>query len=469
MSIKLRSALMPRAPFRRAASTAVLACALLAGLSGPGSAQSLIEALSAAYETNPTLLGARSRLRAVNESVPQALGGWRPSVEFKGAVGYARDEVLEPPAPRVTEHLFPRKAELAVTQPLIDATVGSAVAGAEDLVRAQRAVLADTEQTVLLRAAQAYVDVAQAQESLRLRQETEQLLAGEVDNIERRLRINEATVTDLDQTLSRLAGARADTATALAQLNQSRKDFRLVTGIEPGALPMPGALGGLPAGLESAVAEAREANPNVIAAGFQERAAREDVARALGSLYPTLGLTGSLTQNHETLSEDSEETIASVGLAVTVPLYQQGVVSSGVREAKETASQRRLATEQARRDAEQSADQAWQSLTAATSRLHTFREQVDLAYRALEGVRREYRLGDKTVDDLLDQIQELKEAELGRVAAERDEVLAGFQLLSAVGRLHAGELGLPVALYDPELDYRRVRNAWFGLEAAGTD
>ncbi|SMF03864.1 outer membrane protein/outer membrane protein, adhesin transport system [Tistlia consotensis] len=464
----VRPALSTRASFRRLILAASLGV-LLAGTPRPGAAQSLIDALSSAYETNPDLLGARSALRAVNEGVPQALGGWRPTVEFTGSAGYSREAYTEPPLPRVVEHLYPRESELAVTQPLFDAATASSVAGAEALVRAQRADLASTEQQVLLDAAQAYLDVAANLQILQLRHETEKALGDQISSIEQRLQIHEATRADLDQARSRLAGARADTADALSQLNQSRKSFRLVTGLEAGTLPLPASLAGLPASRDEAIAQARRANPGVIAAGFREQAARDDIEKALGALYPSLDLAGSVAQNYDTLSKDSSETTATLGLSVTVPLYQQGVVYSEVRQAKQTASQRRLATEKARRTAEQSAEDAWQTLVAARTRLTAYQEQVKAAAQALSGVRREYRLGDKTISDLLDQLLELKNAQIGAVGAARDEVLADFQLLSAVGRLNAGELGLPVEVYDPDLDYQKVRNAWFGLDAPGAE
>ncbi len=435
----------------------------------PAAAQSLIDALSSAYETNPDLLGARAALRAVNEGVPQALGGWRPTVEITGSAGYTYEAFREPPEDRVVEHLYPREGEIELTQPLFDATTAASVAGAEALVRAQRADLASTEQQVLLDAAEAFLDVAANQETTRLRRETESVLLEEIASIEQRLRINEATRTDLDQAVSRLAGARAETANAVAQLNQSLKSFLLITGLQAGELPLPASLRGLPDSREQAIAQAVEANPAVIAAGFRELAAKEDIDEALGALFPTLDLSGSVAQNYDTLSEDSDETTAAVGLSVTIPLYQQGVVYSEVREARQTASQRRLASEKARRTAEQSAEDAWQSLVAAQTRLAAYREQVEAADEALAGLRRGYLLGDETVSDLLDQVLELQNAQIDAVGAARDEVLAGFQLLSAVGRLNAAELGLPVSVYDPELDYRKVRNAWFGLDAPGAD
>jgi len=225
---------------------AVCLASVAFAIPGTSAAQSLVDALSAAYETNPDLLGARAELRSVNEEVPQALGGWRPSVEVTGSVGYDYSSLTEPPAPRVDEHLYPRKGEIEVTQPLFDAQIGPGVEGAEALVQAQRAALASVEQKVLLAAAKAYLEVAANQRTLELRREIESALENEIETVERRLRINEATRSDLDQALSRLAGAQSDTAQALAELNQSLKAFSLVTELEAGRLSVPPSLQGLP-------------------------------------------------------------------------------------------------------------------------------------------------------------------------------------------------------------------------------
>jgi TolC family type I secretion outer membrane protein len=453
----------------RSLAVAVCVAGALAAAPAPAAAQSLIEALGSAYRTNPSLLGARAELRSVNEEVPQAVGGWRPSVAVTGSAGYDYTDLTEPPAPRVDQHLYPRQAEIAVTQPLFDAGIAPGIDGAEALVQAQRAELASVEQQILLAAAQAYLNVATSQRVLALRRDLERALSEEIALIERRLGINEATRSDLDQARARLAGAESDTAEALAQANQSLKAFALVTGLEAGSLAMPAALQGLPETRDAAIQRARTANPSVIAAGFRERAAEEDVREALGALFPSLDLKGSVTRAYDTLSEDSDETTAAIGLSVTIPLYQKGIAYSEVRQARQTASQRRLATEQARRNAEQAAEEAWQDTLAARSQRAAFARQAAAAEDALEGLRRAYRLGDATVSDLLDQLRELKGARIGAVEAARDEVIANFRLLQAVGRLNAFELGLPVEIYDPQADYRAVRDAWFGTGAPGTE
>ena len=82
---------------------------------------------------------------------------------------------------------------------------------------------------------------------------------------------------------------------------------------------------------------------------------------------------------------------------------------------------------------------------------------------ALEGVRQENAVGARTILDILDAEQELLDSQVNLVRSQRDEIVAGFEVLSAIGRLSARDLNLPVDIYDPEVDYLKVRNTWFDL------
>ena len=152
---------------------------------------------------------------------------------------------------------------------------------------------------------------------------------------------------------------------------------------------------------------------------------------------------------------------------LSLPIYQQGFVSSQVREAKQLLSQRRLQLDEARRTAEQDAVAAYEALATARAQILAFQAQVDSAQIALEGVRQENAVGARTVLDVLDAEQELLDAQVSLVGAQRDEIVAGFQVLAAQGRLNAVELGLPVEVYNPVVDYQAVRDRWFGLSAPG--
>ena len=105
----------------------------------------------------------------------------------------------------------------------------------------------------------------------------------------------------------------------------------------------------------------------------------------------------------------------------------------------------------------------------AQAQIRSFESAVASAEIALEGVRQENEVGARTILDILDAEQELLNSQVSLVGAQRDEVVAGYQVLSAIGRLNAGFIGLPVEVYDVEADYRAVRDKWYGLGAPGTE
>ena len=457
--------------------TAVRRVSLLAGslavvafISGslPAAAQTLDEALVQTYQANPTLSAGRAQLRATNERVPQALSGWRPLVEAQGTGGKAIDDDVRPTAGN--EGRSPASADLTVTQPLYRG--GRTVAGterAENEVLAQRARLATTEQNVLLSAVTAYADVWRDQSVLALNINNEQVLMRQLEATQDRFDVGELTRTDVAQSESRLSSATADRIGAQGNLSSSRATFENVIGIFPGDLVQPPVPDGLPESQQVIVDLAESANPSVLATSFDELAALRSVREVAGELLPSVELQGSVGYQHERTSRTSEGSTAEVLAVVRVPLYQQGSVSSRVREAKQVASQRRLLVREAIRQARDDAISAWESLLTARAQIAALQQSVRANEIALEGVRQENNVGARTVLDVLDAEQELLDAQVSLVSAQRDEVVASFSVLSAIGRMTAADLGLGTAVYNPEEDYRAVRESWFGLDAPGTE
>jgi TolC family type I secretion outer membrane protein len=431
-------------------------------------AQSLEEALIQTYQTNPTLSAARAELRATNERVPQALSGWRPLVEAEGSAGKAYDDDVRPV--NGDEGRSPAGADLTVTQPLYRG--GRTVAGterAENEVLAQRARLSDTEQTVLLNAVTTYADVWRDQSVLQLNRNNEQVLSRQLEATQDRFDVGELTRTDVAQSESRLSSATADRIGAEGNLSSSRSNFENVVGVYPGVLEQPPMPTDLPQDREAIVDLAESANPNVLATNYDELAALRSVREVTGELLPRVELQGSVGYQHERSSRTSEGSSAEVLAVVTVPLYQQGAVSSRVRESKQVASQRRLLVREAIRQARDDAISAWESLLTARAQIAALQQTVRANEIALEGVRQENAVGARTVLDVLDAEQELLDAQVNLVSSQRDEVVAAFQVLTAIGRMTAADLALDTAVYDPEGDYRAVREKWFGLDAPGTE
>lgn len=445
----------------------LLATAIAVGCLGASAAQaqSLNEVFSAAYNNNPTLLAARAALRATDEGVPQALSGWRPTVSLTGEYGRQRNEYDPSTTTQPSATLDPRTTSLTVSQPLYrGGRTEAATDSAEALVLAGRQDLASTERRVLLDAVTAYMDVVQNQAVLDLNRNNEEVLRRQLDAVRERFRVGEITRTDVAQSESRLSRATADRIFSEGALVSSRAVLARIIGEMPRTLVSPPPLPQLPANEDEALAIAYDENPDLLGARFREVAAKYDVRAVSGALLPTVSVNGSLSKADETTRSNLETESAKIALQLTVPLYEGGQVYSQTRQRKQTHNQRRIQVEEQRRAVRQAVVQAWENLGTARSNITARRAQVDAARIALEGVQQEAEVGSRTVLDVLDQEQEYLDARVAEVRARRDEYVAGFTLVSSVGRLTARQLTLPVDYYDPEANYKRVRDKWFGTD-----
>ncbi len=426
------------------------------------------EALAAAYRNNPTLQAERAGLRGVDEGVPQALSNWRPDAEVTGDV--ARSATFTSTRTERDQIRTPRGVELSLTQPLFRGfrTV-AATREAESQVRAARARLTATEQEVLLDAVRAYMDVVSDLAVLELNTSNEQVLARQLKATRERFRVGELTRTDVKQAEARLTGATTDRIQAEGDLEASRATYRKVIGETPENLikPQRAFMGKAPPDKAVALKLANDDNPGVIAAIYDERVARHNVDEVRGELLPSLELSATLSRDMESTGNKSRADEKSIMMTLTMPLYQSGAVHSRLREAKQAVGRGRFLTDQARLDAVEEATHAWEALGTAQARIISFSSQVKANEIALDGVRREAEVGARTVLDILNAEQELVDTEVKRVQAQRDEVVALFELKAAMGQLTARHLGLPVAYCDPARHYEEVRDRWLGTRIRG--
>ncbi len=450
------------------ALAAPAAAALIAwsGTLGPCWAETLNEALAAAYTGNPTLLAARAELRGVNERVPQELSNYRPSAFVDGETGVQRINNNN----NGWETNQPYDVLLDVEQPLYRG--GRTVAGvaqAEAEVQAQRARLLSVEQEVLLAAVTAYMDVWRDEAELQLNINNEKVLGRQLEATQDRFDVGELTRTDVAQSQSRLARATAERVGAEGRLTASEAIYQEVIGNPPdlSGLAPPETLAALPGRQDDVVGAALDSNPDVISARFDQSAAEHQIAVSRGQLLPEAFLTGEARHSRDLGSSDNDTDFVRGAVEATVPIYQQGRVSSQVRQSKQISSQRRSEVERSARGAERRAVDSWTELETARAQSESFRAEVRSTEIALEGVRQENAVGARTILDILDAEQEFLDAQVNLIRAQRDEIVAGYAVLAAIGRLTARDLALNVDPYNPEDDYRAVRDRWFGLDAPG--
>ena len=430
----------------------------------PARANSLQDALVQAYQNNPALLAERARLRATDEGVSQALSNWRPTVSITGDAGYQFRSRTLSGGDKGSNTTLPRGAALSIDQNLYrGGRTSAATRQAENLVRSDRARLLRTEQSVMLSAVTAYVGVVRDTAVLNLNVNNERVLMRQLEATRDRFSVGEVTRTDVAQAESRMSRATAERIRAEGDLVNSRAAYQNVVGTAPGKLEPAKPLKDLPANEIETVKFALERSFAVVEADFVERAARDQVDEVTGELLPTVTLSGDMSRDFETVNSESETDTVSITATLSVPLYQSGSVSSRIRAAKQVVAQRRNERNRAVRDAREAGTRAWEDLKTAQAQIRSFTDQVRATEIALEGVQQEALVGSRTVLDVLDAEQELLDARVSLVRAERDEVVAAYQLRSAVGRLTAESLNLPVKEYDITKNYRRVRNKWFGL------
>jgi len=430
--------------------------------SGAALSQTLDEAMAQAYASNLELLAARAALRATDELLPQALAGWRPTVTLSASAGKERLDTTTSTSQDVSNRT-PVSGTLTVRQPLFRGfRTQAASQQAKSEIQRQRADLVATEQTVLADTVAAYVDAVRDKAVLELRLNNEQVLTRQLEATQDRFRVGELTRTDVAQAESRLAGAFSDRIAAVGSLLSSRAVYERVVGVPPGDLVDPDLPGLLPESLAIALSQARIRNPAVVQAEFAAQAATAEVAAISGEFLPTVNLIGSVSSQEDTLGANSARESASITAELSVPLYQSGSVYSRVRQAKQRQSQRRIEVDDARRRAAESANLTWQEFQTTTASISSREAQVEASDLALEGVRQESLVGARTVLDVLDAEQELLDARVSLVGARRDQVVAAYRLLAAIGLLTATELALAVDLYDMDDNYKGVRGRFFG-------
>lgn len=456
------------------------AVALGVALSGLASvagarADTLESALMQAYANNPSLNSQRASVRVTDENVPQALAGYRPriSVTATGGTQQLSTETKTIAANGATTYNTlsgynaPFSAGITATQTLFNGfQTANRTRQAESQVLAARAILRNTEQSVMLDAATAYMNLLRDTAILDLQRRNVEVLQEQLRQTRDRFNVGEVTRTDVAQSESRLASGRSQVLTAESNYKASAAFYRRVIGANPGKL-QPGTPVDRfsPSTLPAAVSLGTATNPSVISAEYNVDVAQHQVKVAEGALYPTLSVQGSFQKNLGVVGNLStiESYNASFLGTLSVPIYQGGSEYSLVRQAKETLGQRRLDLDTARDTARQNVVQSWGQLEAAKANIEATQAQVQASEIALNGVREEARVGQRTTLDVLNAQQELVNARVSLVSAQRDRVVASFTLLAAVGRLAPPVLGLRVPVYDAQVHYEQVRDSWAGL------
>ena len=447
------------------ATVAVFVVSGVADCSAPVHAETISSALSRAYGGNPDLNQQRAAGRASDEGVSRAVSGYRPQLSATGSYGYNQINgkltgfAVKGPS-------YPTTAGVTLTQNVFNGfqTLNS-VRQAESNVLQSRETIRNTEQNTLQNGATAYMNVLRDTAILDLNKNNITVLEEQLRQTRDRFKVGEVTRTDVAQAESSLATARSNYFTAQSNLENSIAVYRQIIGVQPSRLEAARPIDALlPRALPEAVSLALSEHPAIQAALHNVDVAAAQVKINEAQLYPTVNLVGNFENNTEYSGVPTNHFWnGSILGQLSVPIYSGGATFALVRQSKELLSQAQLQADIQRDSVRASVVSSWGQLESAKAVIRSSQAAVKSAEIALDGVREEARVGQRTTLDVLIAQQTLLSARVNLVSAQRDRVVASYAVMAAVGQLSAANLSLDVVQYNPTIHYTQVRDKWFGL------
>jgi len=456
----------------------LMGAALGLSIAGSTAAETLADAITLAYQTNPSLQAERAQVRADDEEYVQARAGYRPTVNASASYGYNDNDN----AVFGVNTSNTSSAAVSVNQPIytggrvaaqIDVAKADISSGREELRRAELSLI----QGVIV----AYVDVRRDQAQLTIADDNVTILSRQQDQTAAEFEFGEVTRTDVAQSQARLEQARAQLAIAHATLEQARAAYAAVVGQGPGELAEEPPIDNfLPSTIDRAFDLAEQNNPQLLQASYVERASAARLAEAKAQTRPSIGLSGAYGYNGGgpqvggvavgALGGGAFSHFArdvTISATASVPLFAGGLYASQIRQASEQDNVSRDGVEVARRQVLQSISQAWNALLGAKSSVTAYEGQVKADATAYDGVRAEQEGGLRTVVEVLNAEQELEASKLALAAARHDEYVAAADVLVAIGSVEANAFAPNELLYDPTTNFNKVRHAFGGVPWEG--
>ena len=428
-------------------------------------AETISAALARAYMGNPDLNQQRAATRASDENVSKANSGYRPTVSGTAQFGYAKtDGTLF--SQNVRSNTFPNSAGFTVTENVFNGNrTTNGVRQAESQVHLSREQTRNTEQNTLQNGATAYMNVLRDTAILELNKNNITVLEEQLRQTRDRFNVGEVTRTDVAQAESSLATARSQYFTAQANLQTSIANYRQIIGVQPKRLEAARPIDRLlPPSLDEAVRVSLAEHPSVQAAFHNVDSAALQVQINEGALYPTVNVVAGVQQQNAQQGLPTYSVFSATVLAqLNVPLYQGGQEYAAIRQAKEQLAQARLQADLQRDTVRANVVSTWGLLQSAKAVIRSSEAAVKSSEIALDGVREEAKVGQRTTLDVLMAQQTLLQSRVSLVSAQRDRVVASYAVEAATGRLTAVNLGLAVIEYDPTIHFEQVADKWIGL------
>ncbi|GAD22529.1 TolC family outer membrane protein [Acidovorax sp. MR-S7] len=410
-------------------------------------AQSLAELAQLARGYDAPWQAAKAQYEAAASRAEQARAGLLPSAALTGSASYGRTDVSRPP---IDLHAPTQTLGVAASQPLYRPANRITFEQGQRGVDLARAQLDGAEQDLLVRVSQAYFDVLAAQDTLAFVQAQKAAVGEQLAAARRNFEVGNATVTD-----SREAQARHDLV--VAQEIAAENDLRVKrlaldqlvgrAGTAPLPLAQPVALPAVqPADVGTWVRTAEDTQPLVRQAALALDVARLETRKAETGHLPTVDLQAGYTVQRTpngtvTLPGiHSRANVASVGVALNLPLFAGFAVQNRVKETLSLEEKAQADLDNARRNAAQAARAAFFGVQSGLGQVHALQAAEASTQSALDANLLGYEVGVRINIDVLNAQSQLYQTKRDLAQARYNVLTGSLRLKQAAGTLTADDL-----------------------------
>tara|TARA_Y100000590_G_scaffold198355_1_gene225275 strand:- start:60 stop:1298 length:1239 start_codon:yes stop_codon:yes gene_type:complete len=404
-------------------------------------ANTLLDSLSSAYLKNPKLNAERASMRASREEKRESVSEFLPSVTIEGYISEQHNK-----NPGDDTNFEPSQQSVTIEQKIFQG--GSGVANFMKKKHGQTLgefKLKKIEQEILLEAAKAHTELLLNRKKVNINLINIDLLERQVETDQNRLEKGEISLTDLAQSESSLAGARAQLIAAQNDLVTSKANFEKVVGKKPTDNIKENIEVNLklPQSLSAAYTISNSENPDLQISELEFKQAKLDVIIAGSDLSPSATLSYKVADQDDFSSTVKERTQETVKATATWPLFAGGSNLFSLRKSQELRNQKELLLTDSKKKIETDVANAWSNYQSSKSVLEAIRSQVKAAEIANEGITLEYESGNsRTTLEVIQSRTILLDSRINLASSERNFLISQFNLLAAIGRLTAKQLNI---------------------------
>ncbi|MDO8825840.1 TolC family outer membrane protein [Methylophaga sp.] len=402
----------------------------------PVMAQTLVQAVEQTIQSNPEILAEANRRLSVDKTIDQARAGYAPRADLN--LGYGREYTKNPATRPGSETLTRGEASITAKQMLYDgfytkSEVDRTTASADSAGYA----VTDISERRSLQAIGAYLDVLRRQDLLTLTEANLESHQTIFSQIEQRSDSGVGRRADVEQAQARLALSQSNLESQIGNVEDARTNFQRVVGIMPENITNPGddCCNNAPATLDDAVKIAYNQHPTLRTALANHEASLAQENAAKSAFHPRVDLDLGASANNNLDGESGHTKGLYAMFRLQYNLLNGGADKARIEQIEHLSEQQKELINLAQREIELDVRLAWNALENTESRLPGLEKRVEAAQKTREAYAAQFRIGQRTLLDLLDSENELLSAGIAYTDAYYDRIYACYWLMQTMGKL----------------------------------